>query len=309
MAAAALFDEIWAISQFSATSLRGRIDKPVHVFPLTIAPPEETEHSPHPAMPSDRFVFLFMFDYLSVFERKNPLAIIEAFSKAFTPDEGPVLVLKSVNGDIKRLDRERVRLAAADRPDVVLIEDYVTKGEANALMARADAYVSLHRSEGFGLTMAEAMAMGKPVIATGYSGNLDFMTEENSFLVSHGFSEVPTGCEPYPPGSKWAEPDVGEAAQLMRQLVDDPDLAARKAAIAAADITRTHGLPVAVSFVRQRYDALAAAVSQPNAPSVIQPDPPPAARPRSSALIQLRHLVGGAARRVARKLGVQRIPG
>ena len=137
-------------------------------------------------------MFLFMFDYVSVFERKNPLAVMRA-STAFFAGEGPVLVIKSVNGDLKPLDRERVRLAAADRPDVVFIDDYVTNGERNALMASADAYVSLHRSEGFGLTMAEAMTVGKPVIATGYSGNLDFMTEENSFLVHYKVGVVPPG--------------------------------------------------------------------------------------------------------------------
>ena len=126
------------------------------------------------------------------------------------------------------------------------------------MLARADAYVSLHRAEGFGLTIAEAMMMGKPVIATGYSGNLDFMTEENSFLVPYAVAEVPPGCEPYRPGTPWAEPDVGEAARMMRRVVDEPDLAAQKAAVAKADIARTHGPAVAAAFVKQRFEALAA---------------------------------------------------
>ncbi len=273
LSSASLFDEIWAISQFSAASLRERIDKPVHVFPLAVVPPKSS-HDFVLVADSEQFVFLFMFDYLSVFERKNPLAVIEAFSTAFSPGEGPVLVIKSVNGDLKPLDRERVRLAAADRPDVVFIDDYVTNSERNALMARADAYVSLHRSEGFGLTMAEAMIVGKPVIATGYSGNLDFMTEENSFLVPYKVGAVPTGCDPYPPGTPWAEPDVDAAARLMRQVVDEPDVAARKAAIAIADITRTHGLPVAATFVRERFDALEAAARQPERCSRDRTQPP-----------------------------------
>jgi glycosyltransferase involved in cell wall biosynthesis len=230
----------------------------VHVFPVTVSGPEPGGSVPA-SVPAGRFVFLFTFDFLSVFERKNPLAIVEAFSKAFTPSEGPVLVVKSVNGDLRRLGRDRVRLAAADRPDIVLIEDYLTNDERDALLARADAYVSLHRAEGFGLTMAEAMILGKPVIATGYSGNLDFMTEENSFLVPYEMAEVPPGCEPYLPGTPWAEPDVDVAARLMRQVVDEPDLAAAKAAVAQADIARTHGLDVAAAFVERRFEALAAA--------------------------------------------------
>jgi hypothetical protein len=256
--AAALFDEVWAISSFAATSIREQVDTPVHVFPVTVSGPEPGGSVPA-SVPAGRFVFLFTFDFLSVFERKNPLAIVEAFSKAFTPSEGPVLVVKSVNGDLRRLGRDRVRLAAADRPDIVLIEDYLTNDERDALLARADAYVSLHRAEGFGLTMAEAMILGKPVIATGYSGNLDFMTEENSFLVPYEMAEVPPGCEPYLPGTPWAEPDVDVAARLMRQVVDEPDLAAAKAAVAQADIARTHGLDVAAAFVERRFEALAAA--------------------------------------------------
>lgn len=257
LSAATLFDEVWTLSQFSAASLRERIDKPVFVFPLAVAPPEPPQDSALVAV-HESFQFLLIFDYLSVFERKNPLAVIEAFSSAFSPAEGPVLVVKSINGDLKPLDRERVRLAAADRPDIVFMDDYVTKSERNALLASADAYVSLHRAEGFGLTMAEAMIMGKPVIATGYSGNLDFMTEENSFLVPYKLGEVPLGCDPYPAGAPWADPDVDAAARLMRQVVDEPDLAARKAAVAIDDITRTHGLSVASAFVRRRFHALAA---------------------------------------------------
>ena len=90
-------------------------------------------------------------------------------------------------------------------------------------MAACDCYVSLHRSEGFGLTMAEAMAHGKPVIATGYSGNLDFMTESTSRLVPYRLVEIPTGVDPYPPGAEWADPDVEVAAAAMRELSGDPD--------------------------------------------------------------------------------------
>lgn len=272
--AAGLFDEVWTISSFAANSIRSQVDKPVHVFPLTISSPGRGGSVPS-AVPAGRFVFLFTFDFFSVFERKNPLAIIEAFSKAFTPSEGPVLVVKSVNGDLRRLARDRVRLAAADRPDIVLIEDYVTRDDRDGLLARADAYVSLHRAEGFGLTMAEAMIMGKPVIATGYSGNLDFMTEANSFLVPYEMTEVPPECEPYSPGTPWAEPDVDVAARMMRQVVDEPAQAAAKAALAQTDIARTHGLEVAAAFVERRFEALAALPpKEPNPTSDEQPGEP-----------------------------------
>ncbi len=157
----------------------------------------------------DRFALLFIFDFLSVLERKNPLGLVDAFTRAFRPDEGPMLVIKTINGDLRLSDLERLRAVAGDRRDVLIVDRYYTEEQKNALVGACDCYVSLHRSEGFGLTMAEAMALGKPVIATGYSGNLHFMTPENSYLVDYVRVNVPTGCEPYPTTACWAEPESG----------------------------------------------------------------------------------------------------
>ncbi|MEO8118371.1 MAG: glycosyltransferase [Rhodoferax sp.] len=112
---------------------------------------------------------------MSVFERKNPLAVVAAFSAAFDEGEGPILVIKTINGDRLRTDRERLRAACSVRRDIFLLEEYLPGQVVKSLMADATAYVSLHRSEGYGLTMAEAMTLGVPVVATGYSGNVDFM--------------------------------------------------------------------------------------------------------------------------------------
>ncbi len=142
------------------------------------------------------FVFLFVFDYASVFERKNPVGLVRAFKQAFAPGEGPVLAIKSINGGVHLTKREWLHYEAEGRPDIVLLEEYLPAGHKDALLAACDCYVSLHRAEGFGLTMAEAMALGKPTIATGYSGNLEFMTPENSYLVGwqrgDGAGRLPT---------------------------------------------------------------------------------------------------------------------
>ena len=174
------------------------------------------------------FVFLFAFDYLSVLKRKNPIGLIEAFCKAFEPGEGPTLVIKSINGERCLSDRERVRFAASARPDIVLIEDYLSVDQTRALTALSDCYVSLHRSEGLGLTMAEAMSLGKPVIATGYSGNLDFMDERTTWLVPYELVPVGKGAAPYSPTANWAEPDLDTAARYMREIFDDPETAAER---------------------------------------------------------------------------------
>jgi hypothetical protein len=202
------------------------------------------------------FLFLFSFDYLSVFERKNPLAVIEAFSRAFAPGEGPSLVLKCINGEHDPNNHERLLAAAAGREDIHVVDRYLSPGEKDGLTATSDCYVSLHRSEGFGLGMAEAMYLGKPVIATGYSGNLDFMTEENSLLVDYRLVPIGAGAPPYPADGEWADPDVEHASTLMRLVFGDRDAAAALGARAAEDIRRTHSPAAAGALMNERLEHL-----------------------------------------------------
>ncbi|MBW3653001.1 MAG: tRNA glutamyl-Q(34) synthetase GluQRS, partial [Actinobacteria bacterium] len=163
----------------------------------------------------------------STLQRKNPLGLLEAFKRAFAPGEGPHLLLKSFNGDYKPERLVQLREAAGDRPDVHVVDQFVPEAERAALMAACDCYVSLHRSEGFGLTLGEAMALGKPVIGTGYSSNLDFMSSENSYLVRYEMTDVGPEGENYPAEGRWAEPDLDHAAQLMREVWEDREGAAR----------------------------------------------------------------------------------
>ena len=119
-------------------------------------------------------------------------------------------------------------------------------------MAACDCYVSLHRAEGYGLTMAEAMALGRPVIGTGYSGNLEFMTSENSVLVPYEMERIPFGCGPYPPTASWAAADIDAAARAMQRMASDPAAAARLGAAGAAHIIRRHTADSSIEFVRER---------------------------------------------------------
>jgi glycosyltransferase involved in cell wall biosynthesis len=236
-----LVDEVWTASRFVADAI-GRVSpKPVHCLPLPLLPPAVAAGATRATFGiPDGYLFLFTFDYLSVFERKNPCDLVEAFTRAFAPGEGPCLVLKSINGDKRLVDRERLLACIAGRSDIVLIEEYLAAGMKNALLDLCDCYVSLHRSEGLGLTMAETMALGKPVIATGYSGNLQFMTRENSFLVDYRLVPVPAGCAPYAAGTPWAQPDLDEAAALMRQVFLDRDSAALRGQRARTDLLTLH---------------------------------------------------------------------
>jgi glycosyltransferase involved in cell wall biosynthesis len=234
----AVVDELWVASDFVLEAIAPVSPRPVRKFPLPVVVPSVPDGVTRSelGLPEDRFVFVFVYDFFSTADRKNPLGLIDAFKRAFGPDDGPVLVLKSINGDKRVAEFERVRLAAAGRPDLIVRDEYLSSEQHSALLGHCDAYVSLHRSEGFGMDMAKAMGLGKPVVATGYSGNLEFMDDATAYLVDYDLVPVGPGCEPYPPDSRWAQPSVDHAAELMRRVVDRPEEARERGRRAEAHI-------------------------------------------------------------------------
>jgi glycosyltransferase involved in cell wall biosynthesis/SAM-dependent methyltransferase len=247
-------DEVWVASEHIAEALRPLSSTHVHTIRLPIAPEDPEEMSRAELGLPEGFCFLFVFDYRSVFRRKNPLGLVEAFRRAFEPGSGPSLVIKSICGEEFPAEREALAAAVADRPEIHLLEDTVTTEMKNSMIASCNCYVSLHRSEGFGLTMAEAMYYGRPVIATAYSGNLDFMTEQNSFLVPHTMTEIGPDADPYPPDKQWAEPDLDRASELMRQVFENPKAATLRGRQAASDIRLTHSPKAAAEAIKLRMD-------------------------------------------------------
>jgi glycosyltransferase involved in cell wall biosynthesis/2-polyprenyl-3-methyl-5-hydroxy-6-metoxy-1,4-benzoquinol methylase len=249
-------DEVWVATEHMYRAVSASSPVPVVKVPLPVTLPPVPALSREELGLPEGFLFLFVYDYHSTAARKNPAGAIEAFARAFPPGSGASLVLKSINHENQRPSHERVLLAAAEHPDVHVVDRYVTAGEKNAMLAACDCYVSLHRSEGFGLTPAEAMYLGKPVIATRYGGVLDFMTADNSFLVDHGMTRVGEAAYPYPPDALWAEPDLEHAAALMRRVVAHPDEARRVGARAARDIRATHSPAVAGEAMKRRLQAV-----------------------------------------------------
>ncbi len=245
-------DEVWVASRFNAELFQAWTDVPVEVFPHPVEPARPTELTRDDLGLPPGFLFGFFFDHLSLLERKNPVGLVRAYTRAFSPGDGAVLVLKSINGERRPTDVERLRLAIGDRPDIVVVDRHLSGVEMRAMYAHVDAYVSLHRAEGFGQTMADAMAHAKPVIATGFSANLDYMHADNAYLVSWRPVEVGGGSWPYPADATWAEPDLDEAAAWMRHVFEHPDDAAAKGQRARRDILERHSLARAAAFVERR---------------------------------------------------------
>lgn len=251
-----LVDEIWVGSRFVADALAAVSPVPVMSFPLPVTVPEGIVADRAALGLPDGFTFLFSFDFNSVFERKNPLGAIAAFKRAFGPDENVHLVVKSINGDRDPDNLDRLRLAAEDHPNVHLMSDYLSAADKERLTASCDAYVSLHRSEGFGIGMAEALLHGKPVIATAYGGNVDFLDETTGYPVRHRPVAVGEGAWPYEPSAEWAEPDVEHAAELMRRVVADPDEAAERTRRGRERIRTQHSLEAAGAHLARRLEAI-----------------------------------------------------
>jgi glycosyltransferase involved in cell wall biosynthesis len=250
-------DEVWVASSFVASAIAAETAVPVLTFPLPVTVSAATNVTrAEIGLPDDRFAFSFVFDFYSTAERKNPVGLVEAFKHAFSPEDDAFLLVKSINGDKHPDELERVRRATENRPDIHVVDGFVPADHVRAFAALSDCTVSLHRSEGFGLTLAEAMAHGKPVVATGYSGNLTFMNDANSFLVPYTLVELEDEVGPYPAGSTWAEPDLAEAARLMRHVKDDPDDARARAERGRETIATQHSLEATERFLSDRLPTI-----------------------------------------------------
>jgi glycosyltransferase involved in cell wall biosynthesis len=218
-----LVDEVWVPSRFVRDALHPHTDKPVILVPpsLDFWVPDRVDRAAF-GLPTDRFLFLTMASVHSVLERKNPLGVVRAFESAFSPADDVGLVVKITDLQHRPDVEDEIRDAASRMP-VYILEDRLSRADNMGLLASVDAYVSLHRSEGFGLPIAEAMALGKPVVATAYSGSVDFTTEETAFLVPYEIVELTASHSVYPAGFHWAEPDIDRAAAQLRAVAFDTE--------------------------------------------------------------------------------------
>lgn len=258
-----LVDEVWAGSRFVADVFAAVAPVPVVHVPIAVREPVASDKGRAAlGLPEDAFLFGFVFDYASVAARKNPLGLIEAFGRAF-PDgdgDGVALVVKTLGGERHAEEHAAVLAAAAAQPGVTVIDEQMPAEDKNALIRALDCYVSLHRSEGFGLTIAEAMLLGTPVVATDYGGSRDFVTPFNALLVDARPVAIGPGHDPYPAAGEWAQPDLDHAAAQLRAARADPQAARARAERARGDVLARHA-PAAAG--RAMADRLARVVKHP----------------------------------------------
>ncbi len=219
-------DEIWVDSQFVRDSLPSKVSIPVIYLPpaVTVDELKVVERSRF-NLPTNAFLFHFNFDFSSYINRKNPQGLIQAYRSAFRDRPGEVptaLVIKTRGYDITGKSYRQLMEFVEGESDIIIINEDLSYGETLGLMNCCDCYVSLHRSEGFGFTVAEAMLLGKPVITTDYSSTTDFVNSSTGFPVKYQLKPLELDEYPFAEGQKWADPDIDYAAWLMRQVIRDP---------------------------------------------------------------------------------------
>lgn len=250
-----LVNEMWAPTRFIESMLKRSAPSHVQVrhVPLSVEQPKiDLNYTRGHFNLDGRYMFLFVFDFMSIMKRKNPLGLIQAYVEAFTENDGPQLVIKTINGEKRSQDLIALLDAVSGRTDITVIDKYFSRIETSTLISLADCYVSLHRSEGLGLTLAEAMSHGVPVIATNYSGNTDFMSENNSFLIAWDRVPVGDGAGGYSDTSTWAEPRLKEASDAMRFVFKNQFEARIRGSQGRIDLLRDSSVEVSSVIMKNR---------------------------------------------------------
>lgn len=253
-----LCDDVWGISKFTAQAFSNDYGVPVGVMSNSVEIGEDNNLGrDYFGLPSDIFLFCSSLDINSFIERKNPSLVIEAFKDAFTHERDVALVLKISNADEKNSEYRNLLRQIKSIKNIILFDSVMTKREVLSLFNSCDSYISLHRSEGFGLGIAENMLLGKPVICTGYSGNMDFCTKETSFLVDYSLIPVLEGIYPHADGLLWADPNKKSAIEAIQKVYYQKLLSLKIGLLAKEKIEKEFSTKGLAKIFKNKIDAIA----------------------------------------------------
>lgn len=246
-----ILDEIWTPAEFVSESIRKVTDKPVRTIPYHVeAPVDKRYDRKYFGLPEDKFLFLMMYDSKSMMERKNPISTLQAFKQAFDENNKDVGLVIKMNGKNEE-DITRIRSLLNGYENIYFLTETLPKVEVNSLVSCVDVFVSLHRAEGFGLVMAEAMINSTPCVATNWSANTEFMNASVACMVDYELVTLNHEVGPYKKGSHWADPDVKQASLYMKKLFDNREEGKQMAERAKKYINEYLGMDRIVEILEQ----------------------------------------------------------
>ncbi|MBT8537150.1 glycosyltransferase family 4 protein [Polynucleobacter paneuropaeus] len=254
-----LVNEVWAQSSYVYKALSTSLTVPIIKMPMAVSIPAISKELDRGKfnLPEESFIFFTVFDGNSWLKRKNPMAVVTAFQKAFPKSQKDVsLVIKAMNVEKTHVDWIRILKIAESDSRVLIVNEVFSKKKLIDFMSLCDAFVSLHRSEGFGRSIAEAMLLGKPVIASNYSGNLDFCDQENSYLVDGEIISLRKDDYPYGEMQCWFDPATSSAASQMRKILDDREAAYCKSQKAKNNIIDKYSIEAVAKKYKERLDKI-----------------------------------------------------
>ncbi len=252
------FDEIWCASSFVSRAFDAVSTIPVNVIrpSLTFSGKASDRGREGFGLPGHAFVFLYAIDAGGIWGRKNPEAFVNAYVHEFSEEEGALCVVKIGNAELVRSQMSDLIESVAGRKDIIFMCELLNEGDMSALFSLIDCYVSPHRSEGLGLTILEAMAAHKPVIATPYGGVADFITESTAYPIDYRLVEVGPDNPPYPPGYIWAEPEITSIRRQMRHVFSNQSEARTKGNDASQSVRRLFSVETTATAMHARLNQI-----------------------------------------------------